>query len=310
MILQGFSRHMEINKNSERIRYKFVDFEGKKNISIETGINLFMASDEQWSSVIKKLLNETFKNIKIAKPILDKFNQKFYTSTKEAEVANNTTILSSFKKYFVYSLFGTCGIPEITIEGLIEDWKLLYEKIIELSNLDEEIDFWTDELKIIIKKIIEALETKRPDIDFFKNIVQNIDKSKECEPDIINGWIIKFIPYDKDNKKCNFRSPNFNGLNVDQIPTQIVNLPFSLKNMNKKGNVKKYDAERYSGFFGVKQDGETLAIKPIIGYAIVEVKDKEKIEAKKREEQIKINIAVREFERTMSQQNYYFKYDE
>ena len=33
---------------------KFVDFKGKKSISIETGINLFMASDEQWNSVIEK----------------------------------------------------------------------------------------------------------------------------------------------------------------------------------------------------------------------------------------------------------------
>ena len=304
MILQGFSRHMEINNNSERIRYKFVDFEGKKRISIETGINLFMASDEQWISVIEKLLNETLKYIKIAKPILDKFNQKFSTSTKEAEIANNATILSSFKKYFAYSLLGTCGIPEITIEGSIEDWELLYEKVIELGNLDEEIVFWTDELKVIIKKIIETLETKRPNISFFKNIVQNVDKSRECKPDLINGWIIKFIPYDKDNNKCKFNSPNFNGLNVDQLPTQIVNLPFSLKNMNKKGYVNKYEAEIYSGFFGVKQDRETLAIKPIIGYAIVEVKDKAEIEKKKREEQIKISLAIREFERKMNNNNF------
>ena len=73
---------------------------------------------------------------------------------------------------------GTCGIPEITIEGTIEDWELLYEKIIELGNLDEEIVFWTDELKIIIKKIIDTLQTKEPDINFYKNIVQNVDKSK------------------------------------------------------------------------------------------------------------------------------------
>ena len=291
---------MEINENSERIRYKFVDFKGKKNISIEIGINLFTASDEQWNSVIEKLLNETLKNIKINETIIDKFNKKFSTSTFESEIANNTTILSSFKKYFVYSMFGTCGIPKITIEGTIEDWELLYEKIIELGNLDEEIIFWTDELKIIIKKIIDTLQTKEPDINFFKNIVQNVDRSKECKTDIINGWIIKFIPYDVDNKKCDFKSPHFNGLKIDQLPTQIVNLPFSLINLNKRGKFNNYDAEIYTGFFGVKQDTETLSIKPIIGYAIVEVKDKEKVEQKEREEQIKINLAVRQIEREMN----------
>ena len=41
-------------------------------------------------------------------------------------------------------MFGTYGIPEITIEGTIKDWELLYEKKIELGNLDEEIVFWTN----------------------------------------------------------------------------------------------------------------------------------------------------------------------
>ena len=85
-----------------------------------------MASDKQWNSVIEKLLNETLKNIKINKTNIEKFNKKFSTSTNESKVTNNITILFSFKKYFVYSM------SEITIEGTIEDWELLYEKIIEL----------------------------------------------------------------------------------------------------------------------------------------------------------------------------------
>ena len=127
----------------------------------------------------------------------------------------------------------------------------------------------------------------------------------KCKPDIINGWIIKFIPYDNNNKKNDFKSPHFNGLNIDQLPTQIVNLPFSLINLNKRGNRNNYDAEIYSGFFGVKQDRETLSIKPIIGYAIVEVKDKKKVEQKKREEEIKINLSVREIERKMNSKNFF-----
>ena len=154
------------------------------------------------------------------------------------------------------------------------------------------IVFWIKELKIIIQNIIKTLETKKPDIDFYKNIVQNTDQSRECKPDVINGWIIKFIPYDKDNNKCDFDSPDFNGLNVDQIPTQIVNLPFHLITANKNGINKQYEAEFYTGFFGVKQDEKTLSIKPIIGYAIVEVIDKKKIIQEKAEEQLRINLAM------------------
>ena len=300
LILQGFSKHMEIKNNSERNRYKFVNFKGKKNITIETGINLFRASDEQWCLIIDKLLDETSKKLnKMDKNILDLFNKKFSTSTKEAEISNSITFLSCFKKYFVFTMNGTCGIPKIKIEGTVEDWELLNKKILEIGNLDEEIVFWTNELKEVIKKIIETLQTKNPDVNFYKNIVQNIDQSTKCKHDIINGWIIKLIPYDKNGKKVDFNSPDFKGLNIDDIPSEIVSLPFKLNNINKKGQIKEYNAEIYTGIFGVKQDEETYEIKPIIGYAIVEVKDKKEVERKKFNEDVKKMLAVREIERDM-----------
>lgn len=281
MILQGFARHMEINDNSERNRNKFVNFEGKKNISFETGINLFTASEEQWISFIEDLLNETTKILEQSgKDLINLFKNEFSTSTREAKVANNLTILSLFKKYFEYSLSGTCGVSKIIIEGKIEDWELLLEKIKAIGNFDEEIVFWTNEMIIIIKKIIETIKTKRPDKNFFKNIVQNTDRSRECKPDLINGWIIKFIPYDINGKKCDFNSPNFNGLEIFDIPSQITSLPFNLINKNKKGKVINYKAEFFSGFFGVLQNKQDLSIRPVIGYAIVEVKNKKEEEIK------------------------------
>ena len=47
-------------------------------------------------------------------------------------------------------------------------------------------------------------------------------------------------------------------------------MPFNLINV-----FQKYDAEIYTGFFGISQDEKTLAIKPIIGYIIVKVEKNE-----------------------------------
>ena len=261
---------MEIKDNSERNRFKFVNFEGREDITIRTDLNLFRASDDQWQVIIEKLLKETSKKININKNILNVFKEKFSTSTREEEIATTVTFLSIFKKYFKYTIDGTCGISKIIIEGKIEDWYLLLQKIIEIGNLDEEIIFWTDEIKKIVQKIIITLKTKNPDINFFKNMVQNTDRSKKCQPDLINGWIVKFIPYDKNNNKCNFNSPEFNGLTIEQIPSQIVILPFNFINV-----FQKYEAEIYTGFFGVSQDEKTWSIKPIIGYIIVKVEKNE-----------------------------------
>ena len=292
MILQGFARHMDVNDNSERNRHKFVNFDGKKNISLETGMNLFTASDEQWNLFIQKLLKETTKILEQSgKDLIDLFKKKFSTSTKEVEIANNITILSSFKKYFEYSMKGTCGISQIIIEGTIEDWELLLEKVQAIGNLDEEIVFWTNELNKIVTKILDTLKTKMPDKNFYKNIVQNIDRSKQCEPDLINGWIIKFIPYYKKGEnweKCDFNSPNFDGLNIDDIPSQMVSLPFNLINNNKYGVTKDYKAEFYSGFFGILQNREDMSIRPVIGYAIAIIQNKNEEKAKEMIEKMKL----------------------
>lgn len=290
IILQGFSKHMEIKDNAERNRYKFVNFEGRENIVIRTDLNLFRASDDQWQIIIEKLLKETSKKIRVNENILNIFKQKFSTSTREEEIATTVTFLSIFKKYFKYTIDGTCGISKVTIEGTIEDWELLLKKIIEIGNLDEEIIFWIDEIKKIVQKIINTLETRKPDIQFFKNMVQNTDRSKKCQPDLINGWIVKFIPYDKKNNKCNFNSPGFNGLTIEEIPSQIVILPFNLINVSQK-----YEAEIYTGFFGVKQDEKSLAIKPIIGYIIVKVEKNEEDDPKEKIRKLEEELARLKF---------------
>ena len=75
---------MEINNNSERNRHIFVDFKGKREVTIETGINLFRSSGGgQWSLFINKLLDEASKLLNILdKNILNLFIKKFFTTTR------------------------------------------------------------------------------------------------------------------------------------------------------------------------------------------------------------------------------------
>ncbi|CAG8845709.1 36211_t:CDS:2, partial [Gigaspora margarita] len=37
-----------------------------------------------------------------------------------------------------------CGIPKVTLEGTLEDWMKLYEKVANLRKLNLELDFWID----------------------------------------------------------------------------------------------------------------------------------------------------------------------
>ena len=85
------------------------------------------------------------------------------------------------------------------------------------------------------------------------------------QPDIIDGWIIKFLP-DFNENKINEKLFEY------QIPEQILNCPLNLIFTNGIQSIL-YNCSIASGFYGIIQDEKNFGIKPVIGYAIV-VEDK------------------------------------
>lgn len=51
-----------------------------------------------------------------------------------------------------------CGIPEVTIEGSVEDWEEIIRRLDYLSKYD--LKWWTTELKPVIRKIIDSKEER------------------------------------------------------------------------------------------------------------------------------------------------------
>ena len=60
----------------------------------------------------------------------------FSTTTKNSLTASRIVLLDMVKAYFSYKLCTMCGIPKITLEGTLEDWEHLQEKVIELRRLN------------------------------------------------------------------------------------------------------------------------------------------------------------------------------
>ena len=95
------------------------------------------------------------------------------------------------------------------------------------------------------------------------------DKNGEYEPDIFNGWIIKFIP-DLSGEYPNL----YEELGEPDVPDQIISCPLELLEITNNAFKNRYKCDIASGFFGMIQDKKTLTVKPVIGYAIV-VEEKE-----------------------------------
>ncbi|RIA82006.1 hypothetical protein C1645_836046 [Glomus cerebriforme] len=91
---------------------------------------------------------------KIAIKSLLEYN--FSTTSKTSLAASRIVLLDIVKAYFLYNIMLLCGIPKVTLEGTLEDWTNLQEKVIRLRQLDLEMDFWLDRLEPVIWKLIET----------------------------------------------------------------------------------------------------------------------------------------------------------
>ena len=89
-----------------------------------------------------------------------------------------------------------CGIPYILLEGTLEDWKKILEKLKSLSK-------YKYSTKEIENDILEIINTKEGKInyDFWRKIIMETKKTiteyKGCSPvqlekDFITGWILNF----------------------------------------------------------------------------------------------------------------------
>ena len=133
------------------------------------------------------------------------------------------------------------------------------------------VKWWTKHLIQIIENIIKTKKfyDKNKNIDsemvnFWKTMIRIKDKKDEYEPDVINGWIIKFIPDFSEN------IPKlFDEIYAGGVEDEIISCPLKIIEDMSNGLKTIYNCDIASGFFGMIQDKKSLSVKPVIGYAIV-----------------------------------------
>ena len=274
LIVQGFSRH--IDQNAEKLRNKFVDFDGQKTLIVDGDEwTIEEITREGWESTFAAFVELIKRNagdsmVKIITPT-------FSTTTPTIQVSSQIAIMSCFKNYFKYiRLYGGCGFPYINLQGTLKDYEELKSKVEKLKGFD--IDDWIMELIIIIDKIIETKKGK-VDVDFWKNMIKNKETMEPrgsgalTKVENIDGWLLNFYPYYKVDdvfKKCEklVRKTDFNKpldvKNLKNIPEEMVEVPLI---MHHKITGKDTELTIKTGFLGMIQEKNGLA-KPEIGWFI------------------------------------------
>lgn len=282
LIVQGFSRHVE--KNSEELRNKFVNFQGKKEIKLDS-TNRFEIEDitkEEWEKSFEEYVKKIRDNV--GGLIISLLTPCFSTSTKITQNAVQIAIISTFKSYFkIVRLYGGCGFPYICLKGTLMDYMQLKLKIQGLYGYL--IDDWVDELGKIVDKILETKQGKI-DKDFWMNFIKNKEdkgtgvSGNEILVKKISGWLLNFYPFYKGKKRTKNQGLQVDEINytrrkinedvdmdeLKDIPDEIIDAPMTMVNIR---NGKQTELYCKTGFIGVTQD-ENFMITPEIGCFVCE----------------------------------------
>lgn len=208
LISQAFSH--EVNADPEKFRDKFVDFDGKTDLIVQTQYRLY-DPDFDWTATIDGFARKIEANTKgdIAKLLTANYST---TGTVE-RMASEIVLMETTKSFFEFIvMYLGCGIPSVTLTGTADDWQAVMDKTARLRKLGA--GSWASELKPILEQFVQAVQGN-PDQEFWQDIVMKKTPSSlrggGCsfeEPTLLDGWFLKLMPFDKDGKPTPAKVPH------------------------------------------------------------------------------------------------------
>ena len=273
VIVRGFGLH--VLHNSEKLRHLLVRHEGKKQLVLICEPGLINKPAKNWEPYFSQFTEQISEWVTDSN-LVALLTNDFSTTTPTSYVASQIAVMSALQSYFKYTIVDACGIPTIYLEGTPEDWKKLVYKAHQLRRY--ELDWWMDELEPVLQKIADAAAGEVDPV-FWKSICHKKDLPTDDEeycglgdPTVmINGWVIKFYPYDNEGNRNTFEGIDNNV--VELLPWELSSCPLEYKEVN--GNTRELDLT--AGLFGITEDSLTKALRPQIVWIITE-KNKEENE--------------------------------
>ena len=271
LISQGFCHHISLN--TEKLKDKIVNHEGKMEISVISEYDLYSPLMD-WDTLLNDFDIQIAENTK--GNIADIMRADFSTTGNTERITSQVTLMSAVKSYFDFAAIHTiCGIPTITIEGTPDDWRKIIKKVESLRDYD--LSWWVDDLKPILQEFVNASEGN-VNKDFWQNIVkkdrpESMKKGAGCgvkDATKFDGWFLKFMPFDKDG-----RTPDAVVYGRNDMLPSVVSAPFTYVVKDSTGNIfSKTPMEIMSGFVGIDVNENTYTMRPHIGWMVSEKNNK------------------------------------
>jgi hypothetical protein len=181
-IAQGVAQHIRLH--AEELRGRLVKHEGRKELRVEA---TSWATPQDWQGIVAKFRRAMASEL--GDGVAGTFTCDFSTTTDVERTASEIVLMDAFSPYYDYTLDCICGIPEITLRGTPDDWRVIRRRIDTLADLG--LGFWTASLVPMADQWLRTAEAS-PDQTFWRSIY----KPKHAYGwDRIAGWVARLFPY-------------------------------------------------------------------------------------------------------------------
>lgn len=265
-IVQGVAHHVQADP--ERWRSRLVAHAGRLELSVTRDDFAGRSPENPWPEVFSALADLVRDHGRAE--VVELIRARFTTTGPVEGAAFDVAILDAFAPYFDYVLVCVCGIPTVTLEGTVADWDDLAARVERLDTLGLQLEWWTRELRPIVGQFARA---RRGDVDLahWRAIYKLKDAYGAKQ---INGWAALLVPYLKDfvTGRPTVRSWMLTkehgdlGITASSLPTGLASVPLTC--VDQDGRARRLLL--VAGHVGVEQEANTLALRPKIGWAVVE----------------------------------------
>jgi hypothetical protein len=280
LVAQGFANH--VNANAEDLRPAFVKHPGKVAIAVRRDDFVKGSPENPWPEAFGEFSRHIREHL--GATTHDLLLPNFSTTGAAERAAAEVVLLDAMRSFFSYEFFTACGIPQIVLEGTPDDWAVLTERTRGIGQFS--LGWWTEALGPILDEFVAA-SRGRANVRFWQSIYK-LDGGSGGP--YTTGWITAFFPYLKDWKtgRASHQNPWLarggkelqellyppaksdpyrfgHGPTTEAFPSGLARAPFLWNYLGRC-----FEMEFLGGFVGVRQETDTLRLRPEIGWAVRE----------------------------------------
>jgi hypothetical protein len=280
LVAQGLANH--VNANAEELRSKFVKHSGTVTIAVRRDNFIKGSPENPWPEVFDEFSSRIREHLGAATH--DLLLPSFSTTGAAERAAAEVVLLDAMQSFFSYEFHTRCGIPQIVLEGTPDDWDVLAERTRGIGQFG--LGWWTEALGPVLDEFVAA-SRGRVNVRFWQSIYK-LDGGSGGP--YTNGWITAFFPYLKDwqTGRASRKNPWLaqggkelqellyppaksdphrfgHGPTTEAFPSGLARAPFLWNYLGLS-----FEMEFLGGFVGVRQEADTLRLRPEIGWAVRE----------------------------------------